>query len=283
MTARRPTSAAPAWYRWTVLTARLVSAASRSPTTKRWLWRTWYQFLARRYRDPSWTFMNYGYRAEAPLALSPEDEGDRSCIQLYDAVVGSAPLGGREVLEVGCGRGGGAAFVARHHAPARLVAVDRSPRAVALCRAHFTVPGLSFEVGDAEQLPFGGASFDAVLNVESSHCYGRIADFFAEVKRVLRRDGRFLYADFRPRDEVEGWRAQLAAAGFRIEAERDLTPGVVAALDADDDRKRSLISRLVDRPLAGVFQQFAAVRGTAIYDQLRAGGLCYRAFTAAPT
>jgi ubiquinone/menaquinone biosynthesis C-methylase UbiE len=265
------------------LTARLVSAASRSPATKRWLWRTWYQFLARRYRDPSWTFMNYGYRAAAPLALAPEEEADRSCIQLYDAVAGAAPLAGREVLEVGCGRGGGAAFVARHHTPARLVAVDRSPGAVALCRERFAVPTLSFEVGDAEQLPFGDASFDAVLNVESSHCYGRIADFFAEVRRVLRPDGRFLYADFRPRDEVEGWRAQLAAAGFRIEAERDLTPGVVAALDADDDRKRSLISRLVDRPLAGVFHQFAAVRGTAIYDQLRAGGLSYRAFTAAPS
>jgi SAM-dependent methyltransferase len=266
-----------------VFTARLVSAASRSPATKRWLWRTWYQFLARRYRDPSWTFMNYGYRGDTPLVLPAEDEGDRSCIQLYDAVAGSAPLAGHEVLEVGCGRGGGAAFVARHRTPARLVAIDRSPRAVGFCQARFAVPGLSFEVGDAEHLPFVDGSFDAVLNVESSHCYGRIADFFAEVRRVLRPGGRFLYADFRPRDEVGGWRAQLAAAGFRIETERDLTPGVLAALDADDGRKRSLIARLVDRPLAGVFHQFAAVRGSALYEELRAGAVSYRAFTAAST
>jgi ubiquinone/menaquinone biosynthesis C-methylase UbiE len=263
-----------------VLTARLVSAASRSPGAKRWLWRTWYQFLARRYDDPSWTFMNYGYHADPPLALAAEEEDDRSCIQLYDAVASGVSLGGREVLEVGCGRGGGAAFVARHHVPERMVAIDRSPRAVAFCRHRFKVPGLSFEVGDAERLPFGDATFDMVLNVESSHCYGRLGDFFKEVRRVLRPDGRFLYADFRPAEEVDGWRGELVGAGFHIETERDLTPGVVAALEDDDERKRSLIARLIDWPLTGVFRQFAGVRGTAIYEEMRTGALAYRAFTA---
>ena len=155
-----------------------------------------------------------------------------------------------------------------------------SPRAVALCRARFAVPALSFEVGDAERLPFPAGTFDAVLNVESSHCYGRIDDFFREVFRVLRPGGAFLYADFRPREELAAWRAALTNAGFRVEAERDLTPGVVAALDADDERKRSLIASLVDRPLAGIFRQFAGLRGTAIYDELRTGALTYLAFTA---
>ncbi|HSZ81270.1 MAG TPA: methyltransferase domain-containing protein [Polyangia bacterium] len=265
-----------------MLIARAVSLASRRPTSKRWLWRGWYQFLAGRYRAPGWTFMNYGYRAPggAPLALAPEDEPDRSFIQLYDTVAGAAPLAGRDVLEVGCGRGGGASFVARYHRPRGLVAVDLAPRAVALCRARFAIPGLSFEVGDAERLPFAAATFDAVLNVESSHCYGRIGDFFREARRVLRPGGSFLYADFRPREELDAWRAALRDAGFRIDAERDLTPGVVAALDADDAGKRSMIAALVDRPLAGVFRQFAGLRGTAIYEELRAGALAYRAFTA---
>ncbi|HEX4406429.1 MAG TPA: class I SAM-dependent methyltransferase, partial [Polyangia bacterium] len=106
-----------------MLIARLVSLASRRPTSKRLLWRGWYQFLAARYGAPGWTFMNYGFRAAdtAPLALAPEDEPDRSFAQLYDTVAGAAPLAGREVLEVGCGRGGGASFVARYHRPARMV------------------------------------------------------------------------------------------------------------------------------------------------------------------
>jgi ubiquinone/menaquinone biosynthesis C-methylase UbiE len=265
-----------------MLIARAVSLASRRPASKRWLWRGWYQFLAGRYGEPSWTFMNYGFRAPdgPPLVLGPEDEPDRSFIQLYDALARAVPLAGRDVLEVGCGRGGGASFVARYHRPRRLVAVDLAPRAVALCRARFALPGLSFEVGDAERLPFAAATFDAVLNVESSHCYGSISNFFGEVRRVLRPGGSFLYADFRPREELDAWRAVLRDAGFRVEAERDLTPGVVAALDADDDGKRSMIAALVDRPLAGVFRQFAGLRGTAIYEELRSGALTYRAFTA---
>ena len=110
------------------------------------------------------------------------------------------------------------------------------------------------------------------------HCYGQFSAFLGEVRRVLRPGGRFLYADFRPRDEVGGWRASIAAAGFVIETERDLRPGVVAALDADDDHKRNLIGRLIDRPLAHIFREFAALRGSALYGLLRDGELSYLGF-----
>jgi ubiquinone/menaquinone biosynthesis C-methylase UbiE len=263
-----------------MLLARFVSFVSRSARGKRLLWRGWYQFLAMRYREPRWTFMNYGYRSpELPaLPLEPADEPDRSYIQLYDVVARGAPLAGRDLLEVGCGRGGGAAYVARALGPRRVVAVDRSPRAIELCRRRFRQPNLSFEVGDAEQLPFADGAFDAILNVESSHCYGRFDRFLREVRRVLRPGGHFLYADFRPEEEIPDWRAALQAAGFAIAVERDLRPGVVAALDADDAQKRVLIDSLVDRPLLGVFREFAALRGSVLNDALRRGDAGYRAF-----
>ncbi len=274
-----------------MLLARLVAFATRTARGKRLLWRAWYQFLAARYPNPRWTFMNYGYRAPAetdpimaqpPPVLEGADEDNRSCIQLYDLVARGAPVAGRELLEVGCGRGGGADYVARKLDPQRVVAVDLSPRAVALCRQRFAHPRLSFEVGDAERLPFAAASFDVVLNVESSHCYGRFDAFLAEVRRVLRPGGHFLYADFRPSGELDGWRASLLAAGFAIRAERDLRPGVVAALDADDGEKRDLIARLIDRPLAGIFGEFAALQGSELNAALRRGDFGYRAFVLTP-
>jgi hypothetical protein len=102
------------------------------------------------------------------------------------------------------------------------------------------------------------------------------------VRRVLRPDGHFLHADFRPRGEVAAWRDALGAAGFTIAAERDLRPGVVAALDADDARKRRLIARIVDRPLTGIFGEFAALAGSELNAALRNGDLDYRAFTLVP-
>ena len=53
--------------------------------------------------------MNYGYLPDdrsTSLQLDPTDESDRLCIQLYEAVVSGVDLHGKEVLEVGSGRGG---------------------------------------------------------------------------------------------------------------------------------------------------------------------------------
>ncbi len=58
---------------------------------------------------------------------------------------------------------------------------------------------------------------------------------------------------------------------------------MVAALDADETHKRSLIARLVDRPLAGIFGEFAALRGSELNAALRSGDFEYRAFVLTPT
>ena len=92
-----------------------------SPRLRRLLWRWWYGRLARRFDQRDWTFMNYGYASPAgapPLALDAADEPDRLCIQLYARTVSNVTLAGREVIEVGSGRGGGASWLARTHRPA---------------------------------------------------------------------------------------------------------------------------------------------------------------------
>ena len=56
-------------------------------------------------------FMNYGYAPlSAELAGTPEPE--KYCLQLYRRLLGDADLRGKKVVEVSCGRGGGAAHVA---------------------------------------------------------------------------------------------------------------------------------------------------------------------------
>ncbi len=40
-------------------------------------------------------------------------------------------------------------------------------------------------------------STDFLINVESSHCYPRLEDFFKSICHVLKDDGIFFYADFR--------------------------------------------------------------------------------------
>lgn len=264
----------------------VVFVLEHSPLLRRLLWRWWYGRLADRYRGADWTFMNYGYREERgehtfvySLGLEESDEPDRLCAHLYHRVASAVPLTGRAVLEVGSGRGGGASFVARYHEPARVVGVDFSPQAVALCRQrHAGVANLSFVTGDAEHLPFPDASFDAVINVESSHCYGHVDRFFAEAARVLRPGGWFLYTDFRAAADVPAWHAALAAPGWeRVEFE-DITANVVDALRADDARKRALIDEFIPPRFRHLFGEFAGLVGGQMYEGFRKREILYHRF-----
>jgi hypothetical protein len=47
------------------------------------------------------------------VPLQPGDEPNRPCIQLYHHVATQVALRGKNVLEVSCGHGGGAAYLGR--------------------------------------------------------------------------------------------------------------------------------------------------------------------------
>ena len=44
---------------------------------------------------------------------------------------------------------------------------------------------------------------DVVMNIESSHCYPNIEEFFKGVHFMLKDNGVFVYADFRMNPEIE--------------------------------------------------------------------------------
>jgi SAM-dependent methyltransferase len=224
--------------------------------------------------------MNYGY-AESGVTILPldqVDEPDRHWIQLYHHVAGAIDLAGLDVLEVGSGRGGGASFTKRYLKPARMTGMDLSPQAIALSRERYRVEGLDFRVGDAERLPFENGSLDAIVNVESSHCYPSFHRFLKEVDRVLRPGGYLLYADFRARENVPAWRKSLEDSGLSVLRETNITANVVSALELDNERKLALICRLVPRPLQASFLDFAAVKGSTLYEGFRSGEFSYRSF-----
>ncbi len=249
---------------------------------KRNLSRGWYQYLARRFDSPEWVFMNYGFapiepRAR-PLHLEPQDEQDRYCIQLYDHLLGDVDLRGLDVLEVGCGRGGGASFISRYHRPRSMTGVDLSPANIAFCRWRHSLPGLRFLPGDAEALPFADGTYDVVVNVESSHHYRSMTQFLAEAQRVLRPGGSFYFADLRGKRHVATLRRELEASGLIRLREEDITRNVLQALELDGQRKHALISGRLPWVWRGPFQVFAGIPGTVVYEALRGRHLEYLCF-----
>lgn len=250
-------------------------ALCRVAVLRRFLNRFIYQVLAKGFQTDDWLFMNYGYDSDVlrrdKIPLSEEEEPHRYHIQLYHHLSSAVCLDGLDVLEIGSGRGGGAFYIKRHLRPRSMTGVDYSDNAVAFCGQKYKLAGLSFVKGDAEKLSWRENTFDVVINVESSHGYRLMEAFLSEVKRVLKPGGYFLFADIRGRLYVDYsvLRRQFARSGLLLRKEEDITQAVLAAMDADQGRKKELIGRHVPKLLRPVFSEFAGLPGSWIYEAFR--------------
>ncbi len=234
-----------------------------------------------------WQMMNCGYlapqSAPASIPLPPEWKAEHLSYALYAHLVRETPLAGKEILELGAGRGGGARYVHRMYAPRRVVAADYAAQTTRWCRRNFSAPGLDFITADACALPFPDSAFDVLIGVEVTHCLPDKARFFAEAARVLRPGGRLLIADFfyRRPDAMHAlgkFEAALAAAPFTIEIDEDLTPGVMAAMETDSVRRIADITRSVPKPLQNVARSFASTTESGTYLGLANGRAVYRRY-----
>jgi ubiquinone/menaquinone biosynthesis C-methylase UbiE len=181
--------------------------------------------------------MNYGYAAskdEPILVLNDKDEINRYPIQLYHYLATKVNVEGLELLEVGSGRGGGAAYIKKYLKPKKITGLDIANNAVKIANGYFGSEGISFVQGSAEKLPFDNKTFDVVINVESSHTYGSVPVFLSEAKRVLRKDGYLLCADIRTAADMKLFRQQMQASGFEIMQEENISDNVRRAIELEE-------------------------------------------------
>jgi 2-polyprenyl-6-hydroxyphenyl methylase/3-demethylubiquinone-9 3-methyltransferase len=109
----------------------------------------------------------------------------------FDPVVGD--WRGTCVLDLGCAGGFMAEALAARGA--QVTGIDPARRAVAAARARSwaTRSGVDYLVGAGERLPLADASFDAVVCVDVLEHVQDLGMVIAEVARVLRRGGLFLF------------------------------------------------------------------------------------------
>ena len=257
------------------------------PYAKKTAWEQIYQKLA---EGPSkgWAwqmpdFMNLGYTELHPealeLDLEEEDEINRCYIRLYHHVATTWPISFQdaEVLEVGCGHGGGASYVKRYLRPKRVVGLDISEKSVRYCRKRHSMDGLTFQEGDAEDMPFDGSEFDIILNVESSHCYPSMVRFLHEVYRVLRPGGYFLFCDLRFTYQEKKLKKRLKQSGMSILKEEDITANILKARDEDHGR---LIQRTegLSTMMKAVMRESFTAKYTEMYRLIQRGKRKYLVF-----
>jgi ubiquinone/menaquinone biosynthesis C-methylase UbiE len=237
----------------------------------------WYNLISRFDTGDDLLFLNHGYAAPDgdpdTADLDPADEKNRYSIQLYHQLTASTDWHGKQALEVSSGRGGGTDWVMRTFRPRSLVGLDIAKVSTRFCRRHYSVPGLSFETGDAQAMPFADGSFDIVFNVESSLNYPDFDAYLREVDRVLRPGGRFLIADYRRRKGLRRFEAALRATGYDVVRLENISAQIIRGLELSESRKVAMIEKHAPRLLRNTIQRFARISNEddSEYELFRGG------------
>ena len=141
-----------------------------------------------------------------------------------------------------------ASYVARYMSPKKMMGIDYSKNAIALCNRIHNEKNLGFVEGDASNIPFENKSYDFIINVESSHCYPSIPQFLSEVERVLRPGGVFVWTDICPKKAIEKYEEAFDAFGLKCLESYEITKNVLGALDKETiNNTMKMIDRLNDR------------------------------------
>jgi len=119
---------------------------------------------------------------------------DAALTERFVTALGEAGQG--SVLDVACGPGILSAAIAK--AARDVVAFDLTPQMLKKAEQRCAAAGVgnvTFREGNAAELPFADASFDAVVTRLSVHHFDRPDRVMSEIFRVLRPGGRFVIAD----------------------------------------------------------------------------------------
>ena len=175
-----------------------------------------------------------------PDDLAPVDEfhtGGRKATR--HAVAKLLPKSDQHVLDVGCGIGGAARFMAAETG-CRVTGIDLTPDYIATAKALTQHTGQSdevqFETASALAMPFADAAFDGVLTIHMAMNIHKRAALYAEIARVMKPGARLcIYDMMKKNDEPiafpvpwadgpetshlttpDDMRALLSAAGFEV-------------------------------------------------------------------
>lgn len=133
------------------------------------------------------------YPADGPI-------GPQHQLKMERIIAASAGIDAScDVLDVGCGIGGPACFLAGITG-ARFRGLTPNATQLELARGHAREKQLAdrvqFDLGDASRLPYADESFDVVMFLESACHFPDRHRFFGEAWRVLRRGGRLVGEDW---------------------------------------------------------------------------------------
>jgi len=251
-----------------------VSLTQMSPVLNRYLWKKWYNFIAKHDSNNLLTAMNYGY-IDDNVSTDPLSSPQ---LKLYEHVIDKVLLHDKKVLEVGSGRGAGALYLTTKFNPLAYIALDMAFIASKKADELTENPCLHAVSGDALAIPVKQSSIDVIINIESSHCYSNLEKFIEEVSRSLNQGGIFCYCDLMPVKNKDRLLGYFEKHSLKVKKINNITQQVLRSLAYDSGQHSELINKHVPWYLKKTVSEFAGIKGTAVYNLFDSGKFVYYSF-----
>lgn len=149
--------------------------------------------------NSDWVRSQYADKSKLQTRISIHEKYSTNPQSYADWLLTQYPIhAGDDVLELGCGTGSmWKGRIERLPCGCHVTLTDISPAMVDAAREQLAdVRGVKFECADIQNLPYPDASFDVVIANMMLYHVPDIARGLSEVRRVLRRDGRFFCSTY---------------------------------------------------------------------------------------
>ena len=135
------------------------------------------------------------------------------------------PLG--NLLDIGCGRGGGVSVYKKYFNFDHVVGLDLNPNQINFCKKIHS--GIQFDQGSSMELPYNANSFDIITNVESANYYVDYDAFVKGLNKILKVNGLFLCADTGDQSRVDYIKEIYPHYGFKVKKHINITKNVAVS------------------------------------------------------
>ncbi len=146
------------------------------------------------------------------------DGPDRAQVRLIEYCVGRLRSVGRDVLDVGCGHGATAVYLAQQYG-CHVLGITISEKQARIASENAVQARIGDQVTiiaeDAERFAFSTAQFDLVWTMESSEHFADKLSYFRNASRSLREGGELL---------LSAWTGSMSSIRVREVAQRCLCP-----------------------------------------------------------
>eukprot|EP01083_Nonionella_stella_P140167 429213_1 len=229
--------------------------------------------------------MNWGYYDDQSVTMYNQGDKEAFRKRLYELVVNNLNKD-HCILEIGCGRGGGIKHLYESKHFSNVSGVDLSEVNIMNCRSILKNViddedlCRRISVGDAMDLDNNvcrSGSYDAVINIESSHCYPSFAKFLAETHRVLKKNGRFNLADFRTSEQWNEIECMFRRSKqWEIVAIEDITKPLTKATRYTEEYHMSIIKQKTPFFVHGLMHLFILGQESYMYQAFVNGNSSYK-------